>query len=92
MDKPISVGDLVMVTAPFCVHYGKVGYVFTVSAIEPARNYRGCEKCSPLITDGRPLAEGDVGNGRGFYPLSLLKRIPPLEELDDVKKDEEITA
>jgi len=89
----IKVGDLVMVMRAFCPHFGKPGYVFTVLGIEAANNFEGCSQCGVAnIRDGRPLAKADIGHGLGFYPLALLKRIPPLGELDDVKRDEEIHA
>jgi hypothetical protein len=91
MDKPISVGDLVMVmrqSACICPNESKIiGHVFTVTNLRVIGGL--CQAC------GRPLAIANVAighSGGGDVEVSRLKRIPPLEELDDVKKDEEITV
>lgn len=97
MDKPIASGDLVRIVRKFCEAHDDhgLGLYFVVDSIVPAKNF-ACRRCfdagGPTLTNGEALAIGDVGKGRGFYPVSCLRRVPPLEELDDVKRDEEITA
>ena len=82
MDKPIGVGDLVMVVrpAPCCGNAAGAGTVFRVESITDDGH---CLKCAKY-----PL--------RGAWPrgviMSRLKRIPPFPELADERHDEEITA
>lgn len=88
MDKPISVGDWVQVVKPMpcCGHTTPMqGHIFQVSSFQLDIGYR-CEYCG-ASTDGTSASGGE-------RPVDVprLKRIPPLEELDDVKRDEEITA
>lgn len=87
-DKPISVGDLVVVVKPTlcCGQLGKsFGAVFRVSHIRE-RTYSRCAHCgSSAIT---LLADG----WRAAISLYRLKRIPPLSELEGEKRDEEIPA
>ena len=92
MSEPIKVGDLVRIVRDACPHDNGLGLgmIFSILAIEPARNF-GNFRCACRITSGQ-LAYGDVGKGPGYYPVSCLRRIPPLSELDDVKQNEEIPA
>lgn len=88
MSEPIKVGDLVVIArpTPCCGNEGNVGIVFVVSGID----YGGsCSYCSRP----HPRAAGAFGKSDGHMTqVSRLKRIPPLKELDDVKRDEEIHA
>lgn len=87
MSEPIKVGDLVMIIRgnKCCGRTDSLGVTFQVTEI---RHHEGiCKYCcahnSGLVADSvRPTVT---------Y-LYKLKRIPPLSELDDVKRDEEITA
>jgi hypothetical protein len=88
MDKPISVGDLVVVVrwAPCGCCLGLIG---KVSRILAPRALKLCLQCNhewPLGTLA-PAVVGDYG-----VPVAWLKRIPPLDELESEKHDEEITA
>lgn len=89
MNKPISVGDVaVVVRWPHPCRSHNIGKIFRVEYINP-RGVR-CGNCGEeLLTAHGPSAQ--TSDGRGA-PLSWCKRIPPLDELDDVKHDEEITA
>jgi hypothetical protein len=96
MSEPIKVGDLVMIVRGHeCAVRLKGGIPYTVTAIVP--QVGGGWYCNACNTkDHAPhdlfgAALWHTGHGNGM-PLSWLKRIPPLSELDDVKNDEEITA
>ena len=84
MSEPIKVGDLVVVVRG---HKCDVGAVYRVSSIQ--KNVHGwvCGVCG-----FRKLfhsAWADRGDCYGA-PLPWLKRIPPLEELEGEKRDEQI--
>lgn len=85
MSEPIKVGDLVMVVKWPHEHRQKyLGHIFPVQSIAA---YVSCSQCGQLWVE--PTAETPTHRG---VPISWLKKIPPLSELDDVKRDEEITA
>jgi len=84
MDKPIAVGDLVQVVRGCCAV--RLGKVWTVEKIVNLGNFTNtaCDFC------GAPqfgLAAGNWTVNEGA-PLSFLKRIPPLSELEGVKSQE----
>jgi hypothetical protein len=96
-DKPISVGDLVVVVRPTphgC--HGGVGHVFQVTNIrQPRVNAVGivnvkCHWCGFRVQqkwNGRALmAEG----GEAAVALRRLKRFPPLPELESERTEENI--
>lgn len=94
MSDPIRAGDLVQIIRKFCEEHDDhgLGRIYVVESIEPAFDF-GCRRCRDVrLSNGELLAYGDVGKGYGFYPVSCLRRIPPLSELEDVKQDEVITA
>jgi hypothetical protein len=81
MDKPISVGDLVMYTRSCCDGFRDGINIFRVGSIHDAHWGRaictGCKKeLPPTIYAAREPSESGA-------PLSWLKRIPPLSELGD---------
>lgn len=90
-DKPISVGDLVQVVRTDCkksadLALGKIGRVDSIGVL-PARFGPFCEFCK------QRYAVSELATVQGWYPpLSWLKRIPPLSELEGEKRDEEIHA
>jgi hypothetical protein len=87
MDKPISVGDLVVVVRgmPCCGALTKRnGLFFKVSAISPD-NGAACDSCGKI--GGEMHAKDE--NGLRF-DISRLKRIPPLSELESEKRDEDL--
>jgi len=54
---------------------------------------KGLFDCTHCPICGAFFAEDSATNEAGnAVPLSWLKRIPPLSELDDVKQDKEISA
>ena len=88
-DKPINVGDLVI-----CIRGRKCGcpsvsdgVVFKVTQIAPVGGpYSGCNHPG---FGGFLAISGDRVHR---VELCRLKRIPPLDELESEKRDEEITA
>jgi hypothetical protein len=90
MSEPIKVGDLVQVVRPHpcpCATEDKtMGIIFTVADIKHGGSIcGGCGRDLPIV----PIA---IRSGRHGVAAHRLKRIPPLEELRDVKRDEVITA
>jgi hypothetical protein len=98
MDKPISVGDLVMVVRGHECVVAKVGGVpYTVEAIVP--QMFGGWYCPVCDTEnhgtseayGAKLSPLHTGPGSGI-PLGWLKRIPPQPELEGADSWEEINT
>ena len=84
MDRPIQVGDLVQVVRwPCCdKHLGKTTDVVGFYTIEGG----GAMCCGSM---NYPVgAAGAILKGQFFAPISWLKRIPPLDELEGTKTDE----
>lgn len=89
MSGQIKAGDLVVVVKPSVCGCDKtVGVIFKVTGFTANHFYR-CVNCGHRWTYPRGGVEGYPG--RQFDPRRL-KRIPPIGELDDVKRDEEVTA
>lgn len=88
MDKPIKVGDLVMVVkaTPCCGIYQTTHPVFRVSGFE--KDYFHCRFCG----QGRKVLAANVADTFWLCDVDRLKRIPPLSELEGERRDEEITA
>ena len=85
MSEMIKVGDLVMLVRQHCGMEAN-GEVATVTHFDNQAAF--CHVCRTEL--GRmTIAHTD---GRIRAPSSWLKRIPPLEELDKVKRDEVIHA
>lgn len=94
MSEPIMPGDLVQVVRGHeCGLAQNIGVTFTVETIEVAYSH-GCQWCGESMSDGRLLAYGHRPGRKsgGYVPVAWLRKIPPLAEPDDVKRDEEITA
>ena len=90
MSEPIKVGDLVQVVRGCCTGFRQEadGVIYVAAEIAPGvialcRHCKGAGRHT-LVRQGRI--------GEWSIPIQYLKRIPPLGELDDVKRDEEITA
>ena len=93
MSEPIKVGDLVMIVRVCCAKRDALGAIFSVAGIDSYRT--GAWQCRHCMTTGRDCrvkATAKYGDGNMHAPLSWLKRIPPLSELEGEKRDEEITA
>lgn len=91
MSEQIKVGDLVVVTWSHCVgaEADELGVIRTVLSLDSGKAYwLKCRQCGSFYKSP-PIAEVEKD---GWHPLSWLKRIPPLSELDDAKRDAEITA
>lgn len=90
MSEPIKAGDLVEVIATSgCAHIDYRGYYKRVERIIPAMELV-CEECNASI--GRHVHAEFTDEYPAHLPLSWLRRVPPLEELEGEKQDEEITA
>lgn len=88
MSEPIKAGDLVYCAKTCCEaqrvkHLGKIRRVLRV---EPGDTE--CQHCGAADTG----LHGFSATSKHGSPVWWLRRIPPIEELDDVKQDEEITA
>lgn len=92
MDKPISVGDLVMVVRwqHDCVNpLIPLGKPFIVTVIRPTTGR--CSKCGKKYMEPNFGAEG-ASEKHALVPLSWLKRIPPPDELGLIDEKEELHA
>lgn len=85
MNNEIKVGDLVIVVkpTPCCGNEAVVGAPFIVSRIAMAKGRFHCSHCnttwpSQMVADGL--------HKHFVYQLWRLKRIPPLEELDELSE------
>lgn len=86
MSGAIKAGDLVIVVATHCDE-SILGRIVPVDSVGAYPNC-WCTHCNSHVSG--PIA---MLNGQWWgVPTRWLKRIPPLEELEDVKQDEEITA
>lgn len=89
MSEPIKVGDLVYVAYPCssCGDLSDLGVTFRVGDFwESAQPLDCCGDSSNVV-----CASAEVRKYPG-YPVDTLRRIPPLEELDDVKRGETVNA
>ena len=86
-DRPIQVGDLVQVVRPpVCGCIKLIGITFKVSSFGNAERYR-CTSCGfSWPHDGHSV--------RGYKDFAfqeyLLKRIPPLDELEGERTEEKL--
>ena len=89
MSEPIKVGDLVVVVRTCCAaRYAESGGIVTrVREIVQSEYY-----CWDCAEKGTLRALLDISGKYNAAPLFWLKRIPPLDELEGEKRDEEITA
>lgn len=91
-DKPIQPGDLVVVVRPHCNRLAQMrsGYIFIVKDL--VHSPRHTCVCGEIFATTVAL----TGEQGGFVPIGIptgeLKRIPPLDELEGVRQDEEISA
>ena len=88
MDKPISVGDLVMVVRPVnCGHSCGVGRAFIVRVITDCFSYQ-CGECSR----GGGYSVGVEDEAKNWYSIGRVKRIDPPALPENVDEREELTA
>lgn len=91
MSEQIKAGDLVVIvkTTPCgCCPPTSVGRIFRVIRVKGSGLSR-CTSCGFGWKRDGAYAFAEEGNGADVWRL---KRIPPLRELDDVKREEEIHA
>jgi hypothetical protein len=85
VSEPIRNGDLVQIVrpSPCCGGGDSIGHVF--EAREVGGTHVRCAAC------GRRTMGPSAGDASGYYfPLTRLKRIPPLSELEGEKTQEDI--
>jgi hypothetical protein len=86
MSEPIKTGDLVVVIKPTpCGCKDSLGWTGCVERL--GRFKARCSFCGAVWESASMLLMSSY-----YIHVSRVLRIPPLEELDDVKQDEEITA
>ena len=96
MNKPISVGDLVMVVRGHsCVIQRSGGVPYRVRRLlTPFEAGWHCILCGAQNmapnTAGANLEGVHSANSDAGYPLQWLKRIPPLDEMEREKRREDI--
>ena len=85
-DKPISVGDLVVVVREprRCGQFFRLGLPYRVTGFFHACR---CRNCNERFAEPSALIDGKYE----AIPLSWLKRIPPLDEIESEKRDEKLT-
>lgn len=94
-ERPITVGDLVRVVKNHgCTsdpHRG-IGKVAVVERIEVAYAYH-CVGCDRVLHElnGQALIYARCDRW-GFYPMAWVRRIPPLEELEGERDEDDVTA
>lgn len=87
MNKPIQVGDLVQVVRPGVCSDQGMGNVFRVLKID--RTAYDCICCGR--EHGPTKFAWQTMKGAGFgYSLARLKRIPPLDELEGKRTEENL--
>lgn len=88
MDKPISVGDLVMSVYSTECGCTPSGRIFRVTKVRLSTDPWVCVVCGQEHSQ-EPCAEGSTGSGT-MTVLRKLKRIPPLSELEGQPTQEDI--
>ena len=91
--RPIAVGDLVAVVRLKPCGHGQPGFIFRVGQIRTTETGKhGCITCGASPKENGLIAVA-VGHSHDSLsiPLWRLKRIPPLDELEGVLAQNEIT-
>lgn len=89
MSEPIRVGDLVIIVGNCCADADYRGEIHTVTAIhEEGGRCRECGFRAPGSVAALPCPT----NPSWGIPLSWLKRIPPLSELESTHNEEKAPA
>ena len=85
----IKIGDMVMVVraCPYCGDIQDIGEIDTVVEVVMSDDPMDC--CDDETLSLTAFMEKDPDFG---WPVQILKRIPPLGELDAVKDRDEVTA
>lgn len=86
-DRPIQVGDLVYVARP-CCSAKQSPSIFTVGGLRTVPSYRigYCKDCGTKFYGGVVVAR--VDKSHAARPVSWLKRIPPIEDLEGLTTQE----
>ncbi len=78
----IKVGDLVVVVRWPHEHCNSLGHILSIAALAPSSQ---CRVCGYISTETSAVTEDHWA-----VPLSWLKRIPPLEELEGQRTEEKL--
>jgi len=89
MREPIKIGDLVAIVDGCCEKSRSraLGVHATV-----LRFYSNPGRLCIFCDGPTPALRAELDHEQWNAPVAWLKRIPPIEELDDVKHEEEVTA
>lgn len=88
-ERPIQVGDLVVVVAaPPCGCDESIGRVYRVGALVMDTSH--CSVCGLVMLRGLLVEDADYPRF-GAYPWRV-RRIPPLDELESKRTEEELHA
>ena len=91
-DRPIQVGDLVAVVRPntcdCAASRNSFGRLFHVAKIDVSEGGSFCMQCDKVLSNKPFFFASDGGNRN--YGMYRLKRIPPLEELEGVRTEENL--
>ena len=88
MDKPISVGDLVVIVDECCPNESSLGEIHRVLQI--GTFHSGCDYCGDSSHGVLAHLTGGEDDNDHWVPLPWIKRIPPLEELEGAKTEEKL--
>lgn len=89
MDKPISIGDMVVIVRGCCTEALSQAVGIHTTVVQFYDNPgRLCQFCNAPT----PSRRAELSHQKWNAPVVWLKRIPPPEELDIEKHEEEITA
>lgn len=91
-DKPISVGDLVVVVRACCAANPALGFVGRVFELRPTHSYSEGSCSCPRIYEPQAKIIDHPNPRGGCLPLSWLKRLDPDALKDDAPSREELTA
>lgn len=88
--QSIRVGDVVQVVRWPCCGV-LLGYVFTVGSINQFPGEWRCCHCKAIAPNGEWAVSAEDAVNVGGH-ITWLKRIPPLDELDGKKSEDEMTT
>lgn len=86
MGDEIRLGDLVMFVKSCCIKFRDGASIFEVGNITPHPPAYCCSYCHSILPRERYASESEMYPGA---PISWLKKIPPLSELEDERVSDE---
>jgi hypothetical protein len=88
-DRPIQVGDLVAVVKTCCPRFLEGVWIFEVSKLATSTGRWVCMYCKAALPSGMNAMDSQDDEEGGVH-ISWLKRIPPLEQLEGQRTEENI--